>query len=258
MQNKGAVVALTIIITFLCVYYLSFTFVSRNVQQDAVAYATGETGVVDLSKKQNYLDSVWNLPVYNLFGIEYTYKEVKDTELSRGLDLQGGMHVTLEISPIDIIKGLSGNSKDAKFNEALQLAREKQKNSQARFSTLFYESYQEIAERPLSEIFATAANRGRISRSDSDDVVMDVIEKEIEDAIDRSFIILRTRIDQFGTSQPNIQRLQGTGRIQIEIPGADNPERVRKLLQGVAKLEFWDVAELSDLNNSLMAINELL
>ncbi|QSE97524.1 protein translocase subunit SecDF [Fulvivirga lutea] len=258
MQNKGAVVALTIIITFLCVYYLSFTFVSRNVQQDAVEYATDETGVVNLSKKQNYLDSVWNLPVYNLFGIEYTYKEVKDTELSRGLDLQGGMHVTLEVSPIDIIKGLSGNSKDAKFNEALQLAREKQKDSQARFATLFYESYQEIADRPLAEIFATAANRGRISRSDSDDVVMDVIEKEIEDAIDRSFIILRTRIDQFGTSQPNIQRLQGTGRIQIEIPGADNPERVRKLLQGVAKLEFWDVAELSDLNNSLMAINELL
>ena len=258
MQNKGAVVALTIIITLLCVYYLSFTFVSRNVQQDAVEYATDESGVVNLSKKQDYLDSVWNLPVYNLFGIEYTYKEVKDTELSRGLDLQGGMHVTLEVSPVDIIKGLSGNSKDPKFNEAIKLAREKQKNSQERFSTLFYESYSDISQKPLAEIFANASNRGRISRSDSDDKVMDVIEKEIEDAIDRSFIILRTRIDQFGTSQPNIQRLQGTGRIQIEIPGADNPERVRKLLQGVAKLEFWDVAELSDLNSSLLAINELL
>lgn len=258
MQNKGAVVSLTIIITLLCVYYLSFTFVSRGVQQDAVTYATDETGVVDLAKKQNYLDSVWNLPVYNLFGIEFTYKEVKDTELSRGLDLQGGMHVTLEVSPVDIIKGLSGNSPDENFNEALKLARQKQSNSQARFIDLFYESYQEISSRPLAEIFATAANRGRISRGDDDDVVLDVIEKEIEDAIDRSFIILRTRIDQFGTSQPNIQRLQGTGRIQIEIPGADNPERVRKLLQGVAKLEFWEVAELSDLNNSLLAINDLI
>ncbi len=258
MQNKGAVVFLTIIITLLCVYYLSFTFVSRNIQQDAVDYATSEAGVVDLSKKQNYLDSVWNLPVYNLFGIEYTYKEVKDTELSRGLDLQGGMHVTLEISPIDIIKGLSANSKDENFLEALKQAKVKQSNSQERFSSLFYQSYSAITDRPLAEIFANAANRGRVSRTDSDEVVMEMIEKEIEDAIDRSFIILRTRIDQFGTSQPNIQRLQGTGRIQIEIPGADNPERVRKLLQGVAKLEFWEVAELSELNSSLMAINELL
>jgi SecD/SecF fusion protein len=258
MQNKGAVVALTIIITLLCVYYLSFTFVSRNIQQDAVTYATGETGIVDLSKKQNYLDSIWNLPVYNLFGIEYTYKEVKDTELSRGLDLQGGMHVTLEVSPVDIIKALSGNTTDPQFNEAIKAAKEKQRNSQERFGTLFLESYKQISQKPLAEIFATAANRGRISRGDSDDKVMDVINEEIEDAIDRSFIILRTRIDQFGTSQPNIQRLQGTGRIQIEIPGADNPERVRKLLQGVAKLEFWEVTELSDINNSLVAINDLL
>ncbi|MEQ8241834.1 protein translocase subunit SecDF [Fulvivirga sp.] len=258
MQNKGAVVALTIIITLLCVYYLSFTFVSRGIQQDAVEYATDDTGVVDLGKKQNYLDSVWNLPVYNLFGIEYTYKEVKDTELSRGLDLQGGMHVTLEVSPIDIIKGLSGNSTDPQFNEAIRAAKEKQKNSQERFAALFYQSYSEISQKPLADIFANAANRGRVSRGDSDDAVMDVIEKEIEDAIDRSFIILRTRIDQFGTSQPNIQRLQGTGRIQIEIPGADNPERVRKLLQGVAKLEFWEVAEPTEYSNSLMAINDLL
>ncbi|UII33397.1 protein translocase subunit SecDF [Fulvivirga ulvae] len=258
MRNKGAVVFLTIIITLLCVYYLSFTFVARNIQQDAIDYATGESGVVDLSKKQAYLDSIYNLPVYNLFGAEFTYKEVKDTELSLGLDLQGGMHVTLEVSPVDIIKGLSGNSQDPAFLTAIEKAREKQRNSQERFADLFYESYQETTEKPLADIFATAANRGRISRSDSDDAVMEIISKEIEDAIDRSFIILRTRIDQFGTSQPNIQRLQGTGRIQIEIPGADNPERIRKLLQGVAKLEFWEVAELSEINNSLVAINDML
>ncbi|GAA0891464.1 protein translocase subunit SecDF [Fulvivirga kasyanovii] len=258
MRNKGAVVFLTIIITLLCVYYLSFTFVARNIQQDAIDYATGESGVVDLSKKQAYLDSIYNLPVYNLFGAEFTYKEVKDTELSLGLDLQGGMHVTLEVSPVDIIKGLSGDSQDPAFLSAIEKAREKQRDSQERFADLFYESYQETTEKPLADIFATAANRGRISRSDSDEAVMEIISKEIEDAIDRSFIILRTRIDQFGTSQPNIQRLQGTGRIQIEIPGADNPERIRKLLQGVAKLEFWEVAEISEINNSLVAINDML
>lgn len=258
MQNKGAVVFLTIIITLLCVYYLSFTFVARNIQQDAIDYATEESGIVDLGKKQSYLDSVYNLPVYNLFGVEFTYKEVKDTELSLGLDLQGGMHVTLEVSPVDILKGLSGNSQDPAFLTAIEKARAKQKDSQERFIELFYESYKETTEKPLADIFATAANRGRISRSDSDEAVLEIISKEIEDAIDRSFIILRTRIDQFGTSQPNIQRLQGTGRIQIEIPGADNPERIRKLLQGVAKLEFWEVAELSEINNSLVAINDML
>ena len=258
MQNKGAVVTLTVIITLLCIYYLSFTFVSRSINQDAVDFATGENGVVDLAKKQAYLDSVWNLPVYNLFGVEYTYKEIKDTELNLGLDLQGGMHVTLEVSPIDIIKSLGGNSDDPAFNQAISDARAKQKNSQARFGDLFYESYQAVSDRPLADIFATAANRGRISRGDADDDVMAIINQEIEDAVDRSFIILRTRIDQFGTSQPNIQRLPGTGRIQIEIPGAENPERVRKLLQGVAKLEFWEVAEITEYNNSLIAINDLL
>jgi len=258
MRNKGAVILLTVVITLLCLFYLSFTFVSRGIQQDAVDYATEESGIVDLSKKQAYLDSIWNLPVYNLFGAEYTYKEVTETELNLGLDLQGGMHVTLEVSPVDIIKGLSGDSEDPTLIEAIKQAQEKRKNSQARFGELFYESYSSLTDKPLADIFATAANRGRISRGDSDEAVMEIINSEIDDAIDRSFIILRTRIDQFGTSQPNIQKLQGTGRIQIEIPGADNPERVRKLLQGVAKLEFWEVVELRDLNDNLVAINDLL
>ncbi|MEL7004628.1 MAG: protein translocase subunit SecDF, partial [Bacteroidota bacterium] len=259
MRNKGAVIGLTIIVTLLCIYYLSFTFVARGVQQDAIAYATESTsGVIDLQKKQSYLDSVWTRPVYNLFGAEYTYEEVKETELSLGLDLQGGMHVTLEVSPVDIIKALSGQSEDPSFNEAIKIALEQRKNAQSRFGTLFYDAYSSLTDKPLSDIFATAANRGRITRDSSDDEVMEVINSEIDDAIDRSEIILRTRIDQFGTSQPDIQRLQGTGRIQIEIPGADNPERVRKLLQGVAKLEFWDVANPQDYTPSLIAINDLL
>jgi SecD/SecF fusion protein len=262
MQNKGVVVVLTVIITALCLYYLSFTFVSRKVQQEAIAKATDKAGSVDLTKKQNYLDSLWNKPVYNIFGAEYTYKEVKDNELSLGLDLQGGMHVVLEISPIDIVKGLSGNNQDPAFIAALQKAKEMEKTEgKANFTVLFYKAFKATnPDRTLASIFTSTANKDRVKLSDSDETVMKFLDKEIKDAIDRSFTILKTRIDQFGTSQPNIQRLQGTNRIQIEIPGADNPQRVRKLLQGVARLEFWEIVETYDpqLSQSLLAINQLL
>lgn len=259
MQNKGFVIVLTLIVTALCLYYLSFTFVSNKVQQDAIDYATDASGIIDLGKKQAYMDSVWSKPVYNLFGVEFTYKEVKDNELSRGLDLQGGMHVTLEVSPVDIIKGLSGNSKDSAFVKALTKAQVREKSSQERFSALFFAAYRE--DNPgakLAPVFSSTTTRGRISLNDTDEQVIVVVNEEIERAIDRSYTILKNRIDQFGTSQPNIQRLPGTGRIQIEIPGADNPARVRKLLQGVARLEFWDVIEPNDINSSLMAINAAL
>jgi SecD/SecF fusion protein len=261
MRNKGVVVGLAVIITLLCLYYLSFTFVSRQVQQDAIAYATDSNGSLNLAKKQNYLDSLWNQPVYNLFGVEYTYKEVKENELSLGLDLQGGMHVVLEVSPVDIIKGLSGNNQDPAFLEAIQKAKEAQKNSTESFSSLFYKAFKEAnPDRPLASLFTSAANKDRVKLSDSDEAVLEFLNTEIDGAIERSFTILKTRIDQFGTSQPNIQRLQESGRIQIEIPGADNPQRVRKLLQGVARLEFWEVVEPFDpqLNQSLAAVNDLL
>ncbi|MBL7871914.1 MAG: protein translocase subunit SecDF [Cyclobacteriaceae bacterium] len=261
MRNKGVVVGLGIIITLLCLYYLSFTFVSKGVEKDAINYATDKNGSLNLTKKQKYLDSLWNQPVYNLFGAEYTYKEVKENELSLGLDLQGGMHVVLEISPIDILKGLSGNSSDAAFNAALLKAREMQKNSTDDYISLFSKAFKEAnPDRTLASIFTSAANRDRVKLSDPDDAVIKFLNEEVDGAIDRSFTILKTRIDQFGTSQPNIQRLQDKGRIQIEIPGADNPQRVRKLLQGVARLEFWEVVEANDqqLGQSLMAINQFL
>lgn len=259
MKNKGFTIFLTTIVTLLCLYYLSFTFISRKIQRDAIAFAKDQNGNVDFMLKQRYLDSVWNEPIYNLFGIEFTYKEVKETELSLGLDLQGGMHVTLEVSPVDIIKGLSGNSEDPKFLQALVSAQKKQRNSQEKFVNLFYDSWKEInPESKLSSIFANSANRGRISFDSSDSEILDILDAEVEDAIDRSFEILRTRIDRFGTSQPNIQRLQGTGRIQVELPGVENRERVRKLLQGVAKLEFWEVYELQEMSNTLTAINAKL
>lgn len=261
MRNKGLVIGLSIIITLLCLYYLSFTFVSRQVQEDAINYATDQSGSLNLTKKQMYLDSLWNQPVYNLFGAEFTFKEVKENELSLGLDLQGGMHVVLEISPVDIIKGLSGNNQDPAFLEALQKAREMQKTSSSNFVTLFYQAYKEAnPDKGLASLFASAANKDRVKLTDSDETVLTFLTTEVDGAIDRSFTILKTRIDQFGTSQPNIQRLQDKGRIQIEIPGADNPQRVRKLLQGVARLEFWEVVETFDpqLQQSFTAINDFL
>ena len=261
MKNKGGVIVLTILISALCVYYLSFTFVSQRIQKDAIAYATNENNATDFEKKQEYLDSIWLEPVYRFLGIDYTYQEIKEQELNLGLDLQGGMHVTLEVSPVEILKGLSGNSRDEDFNNALIEAKRRVKGTQLDFVTEFYDAFKEAApDKNLSSIFATASNRGRIGLDSTDDDVLDVINTEVDGAIERSFNILRTRIDRFGTSQPNIQRLQGTGRIQIELPGVDNPARVRKLLQGVAKLEFWEVYELNDpaIGTTLQSINDLI
>jgi SecD/SecF fusion protein len=259
MRNKGVIVFLTVIITALCLYYLSFTFISNRVQNDAEAYATDEVGNVDFSKKQAYLDSVWRLPVYRFLGAEFTYQEVKETELGLGLDLQGGMHVTLQVSPVEIVRGLSGNSKDPVFNQAVEAAQERAKTSNESFVDLFYSEWQQRAgDKRLNTIFATAANRGRISLETSDSDVLRIIDTEVESAIDRSFNILRTRVDRFGTAQPNIQRIQGTGRIQIELPGVDNPERVRNLLQGVAKLQFWEVAEINEFGDAIERANAIL
>ncbi len=257
MQNKGAIVFLTVIITALCLYYLSFTFISNGVQEKATAYATDASGNIDFAKKRAYLDSVWRQPVYNFLGASYTYQEVKETELGLGLDLQGGMHVTLEVSPVEIVKGIAGNPKNDAFNAAVAEAKEVSKTSNAKFVDLFYAAWQKNNPgKALSAVFATAANRGRISLESTDSEILEIIDTEVENAIDRSFNILRTRIDRFGTSQPNIQRIAGSGRIQIELPGADNQERVRNLLQGVAKLQFWEVLELNEYGGSIEEINQ--
>jgi SecD/SecF fusion protein len=256
MQNKGVIVFLTVIITALCLYYLSFTLVSNGVQQKANEYATDASGNVDFAKRRAYLDSVWRQPVHNFLGADFTYQEIKETELGLGLDLQGGMHVTLEVSPVEIVKGIAGNPKNDLFNKSVEEAREEAKTSNAKFVDLFYSAWQRNNPgKSLSSIFSTAANRGRISLETSDSDILTLIDTEIENAIDRSFNILRTRIDRFGTSQPNIQRIAGSGRIQIELPGADNQERVRNLLQGVAKLQFWEVLELNEYGGAIETIN---
>jgi len=242
MRNKTVIFVLTVIVAVLCLYYLSFSLVSRNVQRKAEAYATTAKGNVDINKKHAYLDSVRKEPVFNFLGLTYTYEEIQESELGLGLDLKGGMHVTLEVSPVEIIRSMAGNSKDPSFTKALSRAQELQRNSQENFTTLFAQAYREINPNGrLSTIFSNTSNKGRITYASTNDQVMAAINQEVESAIDRSFNILRTRIDKFGVNQPNIQRLKGTGRIQIELPGVTDVTRVRKLLQGMAKLEFWEV-----------------
>ena len=259
MQNKGIIVFLTVVVSALCLYYLSFTLVSNNVQKKAEVYATDESGNIDFDKKQTYLDSVWREPVYSFLGAPFTYQEVKETELGQGLDIQGGMQVTLAISPVDIVKGLSGNSSNPVFNSVLEEAEKRANVNNEKFLDVFYQIWQEKSNNQrLNTVFATAANRGRISLESTDNEILNLLDTEIENAIDRSFNILRTRIDRFGTSQPNIQRIQNTGRIQIELPGVDNPERVKNLLQGVAKLQFWEVAEIDEFAGAIQAADALL
>ncbi|MDO1447561.1 protein translocase subunit SecDF [Rhodocytophaga aerolata] len=258
MRNKTGIIILTAIISLLCIYFLSFTFKARNIQQEANAFAT-TNGKIDYKKRQTYLDSLWKQPVYDLGFTSFTYKEVKDKEINLGLDLQGGMHVTMEVSPVEILKAMSGNSNDPKFQEAIKRATEMQRTSTDKYTDLFYRAYQQVApEGKLSRIFSTAANKGKISYESSNAEVMRVIDGEVEDAIGRSFEILRTRVDKFGVSNPNIQRLPGTGRIQIELPGVDNPERVRNLLSSAAKLEFAEVWEMQDLAAYLQQLDEYL
>lgn len=260
MKNRGLVVFLTILISLLCLYYLSFTYVSMGVQAQATRHATDASNRVDFAKKQAYLDTIWKQPVYRFLGKTYTYEEVKENELSLGLDLQGGMHVTLEVSPVELIKNLAGGSQSKAFLTALTQAQmAQQKQPQVAFTTLFHRAYQaQHTTGKLSDLFATVANRPHISYESTDKAVLQFLDAQLDKAVDRSFEIIRARIDRFGTSQPNIQRLQGTGRIQIELPGVSNPERVRKLLQGVAQLRFWEVYEVSDLEKSLQAVDQLL
>jgi SecD/SecF fusion protein len=260
MKNKSLIIFLTTIVSLLCLYYLSFSWIDTNVQKKARQYATDENGNLDFIRKQAYLDSVWREPAFNFLGLTYTYEEVKENAINLGLDLQGGMHVTLEVSPVELIKNLANNSKDEAFLTAIEIAKQKQQEKATlSFTKLFYHAYKQL--RPtgnLHDIFATAANRNKITRDTSDNEILRYLDTEIDHAIDRAFEIIRSRIDKFGTSQPNIQRLQGTGKIQIELPGVNNPERVRKLLQGVAQLRFWKVYEPAELDKVLQVVNQLL
>ncbi len=236
MKSKGAVKLFAIALTLVCIFQLSFTWITNKVEQEAKEFANG-----DPEMERTYLDSVARLTVYNLGVAEYTYLQCKERELNLGLDLQGGMNVTLEVSLGDLIRSLSNNNPDPIFNKAIDLTNEKIKSSTKDYVTLFGESYKELApEGKLATIFATPANKDLVKISSSNEEVLTYLKVEATQAIDRSFQILRARIDKFGVTQPNIQKLEGSNRILVELPGVDNPTRVRKLLQGTAKLEFWE------------------
>lgn len=255
MQNKTGILILTGIIALLSVYYLSFTFVSRSIKEDATAFATTKSGDIDLRKKQRYLDSLWKEPVY----LGNTLQEVTERELGLGLDLQGGMHVVLEVTPADILRGLAGNTRDPKFNEAIKKAQEAQKSSRASFVDLFVDAYKEVSPgNKLASLFATSANRGKLSYQSTDTEVRRVLNEEVEGAIGRAFQIIQARVDKFGVSNANVQRLPGTGRVLIELPGADNPERIRRLLTGAAKLEFCEVYQLGEISAGIEGLGAYL
>jgi SecD/SecF fusion protein len=253
MQSKGAIKFFAITLAIVCLYQLSFTLVTRSVESSA-REATGN----DSKAYSAYLDSVSTLPVYNLLVKKYTYRECKEREINLGLDLKGGMNVTLEVSVVDLIKSMSNNSTDPTFIKAIEEAQVLQKNSQKDFVTLFGESFAKAdPNAKLAAIFSTMELQDRVTFNSTNAEVLKVIKEESDAAISRSFNILRTRIDKFGVTQPNIQQL-GSGRILVELPGVKEPERVRKLLQGTAKLEFWETWENKDVFNYLNSINDAL
>ncbi|GAA4412478.1 protein translocase subunit SecDF [Nibrella viscosa] len=255
MQNRTGIIVLTVVIALLSIYYLSFTFVSRSIKQDATAYATDKSGVVDIKKKQRYIDSLWREEVY----LGNTLQEVTERELGLGLDLQGGMHVVLEVSPADILRGLAGNTRDPKFNEALKQAAEDQKSSQSSFVDLFINNFKRLSPNTkLASVFATSANRGKINFQSSETEVRRLLNNEVDGAIDRAYKIIQARVDKFGVANPNLQRLPGSGRILIELPGVDNPERVRRLLTGAAKLEFTEVYTINEVAPAIEGLGAYL
>ncbi len=252
MQNKGAILTFAILLGLVSIYQLTFTWKSRQVEKRAVEYAQG-----DPDREYHYLDSMKGEVVYNIGVKKFTYKEVKELEMNLGLDLRGGMNVTLEISVVDIIRAMSNYNPDATFNAALAKAVELQKNSQKDFVTLFGETFEQMAPNArLASIFNTLELRERINFNSTNADVLKVIREETDAAIDNSFNILRTRIDRFGVAQPNIQQLQTKGRILVELPGVKDQARVRNLLQGSAMLEFWETYENQEVYPYMLAANQ--
>ncbi|MFI3262978.1 MAG: protein translocase subunit SecD, partial [Rikenellaceae bacterium] len=254
MQNKGALKFLAIVLTLACVYQLSFTFVSKNIERKASEYAAGNPDL-----EQFYLDSMKNEVVYNLGITEFTYNDVKNREINLGLDLKGGMNVMLEISEAEILKALSGNNQDPAFNQALAEARAAQVAGADDFISEFSKSYEKLSNGgSLVSIFGTMDLREVVQNNMTNAQVIAVLRGQVDDAIANSFNVIRNRIDRFGVTQPNIQRLENTGRILVELPGIKEPERVRKLLQGSASLEFWSTYKNAEIFGYLQQANQRL
>ncbi|MCF0166161.1 MAG: protein translocase subunit SecDF [Bacteroidales bacterium] len=276
MQSKGAIRLVAILIGIACLYQLLFTLVTKIQENKAEQYAQAAVEAVQqtpafaqvsdldkafyldsLSKEKNryYLDSISSEKVY----LGYTFKEVKEKEINLGLDLKGGMNVMLQVELVDLVKALSDQNSSENFQKALELAKQKELVERKDFITLFEEAWNEVApgER-LSQIFGTYEMREKIQPESTNAQVISVIRSEAESAIANSFNVLRNRIDRFGVASPNIQRIGNTGRILVELPGVKEPERVRKLLQGTASLEFWTTYENTDVFQYLVEADNLL
>ncbi|MDH4462302.1 MAG: protein translocase subunit SecDF [Flectobacillus sp.] len=254
MRYKGAIIWLTGIISALCLFFLSFTWKANSVREEAVNYAT-VNGKFDPARKLHFVDSLWKQPVY----LGFTLQEVTTYSLHKGLDLEGGLHAVLEVSPVEILRALSAKSNDPNFEKALQEASKAQITSTKPFNDLFFEAFARIApKQPLASIFANSTNREKLNSQSSDSQVKKVINDEIDGAVDRVYKTIQTRIDKLGVANPNIQRLPGTNRIQVELPGVDNPDRARKILAQAAKLEFIEVAEINEWGQGLNTLGEYL
>ena len=257
MQNKGVIKLLAVLLAIACVYQLSFSFATRRVEKKAAEYAA--TYPVELQDKmeQQYLDSIQNLPVYSLGIVDYTYKECQEKEINLGLDLKGGMNVMLEVQQGDVLKSLSDDSQDPKFLEALSLTSEQTRDG-GDYIAIFAKNYAQVSGgQPLALIFNTPSMK-EINANSTDEEVLKVLRAESDDAIAAAYDILRSRIDRFGVTSPNIQRLPNSNRILVELPGVKEPERVRKLLQGSASLEFWETYSTNELMGALEQADALL
>ncbi len=259
MQSKGAIKLFTILLVIGCIYQLSFSFVTRSVEKAAVEYAAAFDETEQAAKEAYYLDSIQNEPVYNLLVKKFTYKECKEKEVNLGLDLKGGMNVMLEIQVQDLVKSLAGESQnDPAFVEALERANATLKAGASDYIGEFAKAYAETSNgAPLAAIFVSP-DRKDITPNSSDDEVIKVLRNETDAAIAASFNILRSRIDHFGVTQPNIQRVPNSNRIMVELPGIKEPERVRKLLQGSASLEFWVVYDAQEVLPILAEADQMI
>ena len=270
MQNKGAIRTIAIIFALIFIYQLSFTLVTKRVENKAAKYAEAEAtklangdesqfSLLKDEKETYYLDSMSNVNVYNLLVKKYTYRDAKEREINLGLDLKGGMNVTLEVSVKDIVKALSGNSQDPTFLKAMDIATQRQEKSEGDFVTLFGQAFEEADPNArLASIFLYEFKDKGITVNSSNSDVLKVLKEECDGAVDRSYQILGTRIDRFGVAQPNIQKMENSGRILVELPGIKDPKRVRKLLQGTAQLEFWETYNFSEIQQYLMDANTKL
>ncbi len=247
MQNKGIVKFIAIVLILVCCFYLSFTFVTRHYESKAAAM--GEKA------GQEYLDSIMNEKVY--CGI-YSFKQCRELEMGLGLDLKGGMNVILEVSVPDVIDVLADHKTDAAYKKSMEEAKKEEETSQNDFISLFIKYWKQNSNgRPLAAVFATQQMKGKVSTQSSDSEVESALRAEVQSAVDNSFNVVRNRIDKFGVVQPNIQKLEGqSGRIMVEMPGVKEPERVRKLLQGSANLEFWETYNTQEIVPLLAQLNQ--